>query len=78
MIKEMLDNKIEVEYIPPKDKIHYEITPYTFAPKVAKRLISKTYLDLNQGILECIQSAYKRQNPSFVYDGFVVDEKKSL
>ena len=33
MIKEMLDNKIEIEYKPPKISSHYEITPYTFAPK---------------------------------------------
>ncbi len=59
MIKEMLDNKVKVEYIAPKDNLHYEITPYTFAPKLAKRIISKTYLDLSQGILESIQSIYK-------------------
>src|SRR3972149_11066432 len=36
MIKEMLDNKIDIEYKSTTAKYHYEITPYTFAPKIAK------------------------------------------
>ncbi|KPK42829.1 MAG: NAD-dependent epimerase [Omnitrophica WOR_2 bacterium SM23_29] len=62
MVNEMLNNKLKVEYITPQSDFHYEITPYTFAPKLAKRIISKTYVDLNQGVLECIQSIYKELN----------------
>ena len=72
MMKEMLDNKIEIEYKPATNNYHYEITPYSFAPKIAKRIISKTYLDLGQGILECIQSIYKELNPLPTYDGLMV------
>lgn len=74
MIREMLDNKIEIEYIPATSNYHYEITPYTFAPKLAKRIFSKTYLDLGQGILKSIQSIYKESNPLPMYDGLVVKE----
>lgn len=74
MIREMLDNKIEIEYIPATSNYHYEITPYTFAPKLAKRIFSKTYLDLGQGILKSIQSIYKESNPLPTYDGLVVKE----
>ncbi|BCB96314.1 NAD-dependent epimerase [Dissulfurispira thermophila] len=63
MIKEMLDNKIEIEFIPTTDSLHYEITPYSFAPRVGKRLTSRTYLDLGQGILDCIYDIYKQINP---------------
>jgi len=62
MVKEMLDNKIKVEYLPPSNNFHYEITPYTFAPKIAKRFISKTYLDLGQGMLKSIETMYKELN----------------
>ncbi len=75
MIKEMLDNKIEIKYIPPTFNYHYEITPYTFAPKIAKRLISKSYVDLGQGILKCIQSIYKELTPLPTYDGLVIKEE---
>lgn len=62
MVREMLNNKIKIEYTNPKFNSHYEITPYSFAPKLAKRIISRTYLDLSQGILECIQGIYKEIN----------------
>jgi UDP-glucose 4-epimerase len=54
MIREMLNNKIRIEYVPAENAYHYAITPYTFAPKVAKRLLSSSYLDLGQGVLDCI------------------------
>lgn len=72
MVREMLDNKIEIIYRQPESRYHYEITPYTFAPKLAKRLVSMTYLDLGQGILKAIQSLYKELNPLPTYDGLVV------
>ena len=68
MIKEMLDNKIHVEYVKPTTSDHYEITPYVFAPKLAKRILPKTYLDLGQGILTCVQNIYKELSPSFTHD----------
>ena len=74
MIKEMLDNKIEIEYMPPTFSYHYEITPYVFAPKLAKKMVGKTYVDLGQGILKCIQSVYKELNPLPSYDGLALKE----
>ncbi len=64
MVKEMLENGIEIEYRPAVSRYHYEITPYTFSPKVAKRLVNRTYLDLGQGILECIHDIYSQLNSS--------------
>lgn len=76
MIREMLDNKITIHYKKPnKSNYHYEITPYTFAPKIAKRIVSNSYLDLGQGILKCIQSLYKENNPLPTFDGLVVQNK---
>lgn len=59
MIREMLDNAIDIEFLPSKESCHYEITPYTFAPKVGRRLVPRTYLDLSQGILDVIHDSYK-------------------
>lgn len=74
MIKEMLDNKISIEFLPPNENFHYEITPYTFAPKIGKRLTSKTYLDLGQGILETIYELYGKNNPLSPYNGITIKE----
>lgn len=75
MIKEMLDNRIKVEYIPATINYHYEITPYTFAPKLARRILSNTYVDLGQGILKSIQTIYKEINSLPPYDGLVERDK---
>lgn len=75
MIKEMLNNKVKIEYIPATSNYHYEITPYTFIPKIAKRITSKTYLDLGQGIFECIQSIYKELNPLSTCDELMLKEE---
>lgn len=76
MIKEMLGNKVEVEFLPSKENSHYEITPYSFAPKIGRRLLSKAYLDLNQGIFEAIHDAYKQIGPLLTYDGIIIKDKK--
>ena len=58
MVREILHNKVNVKYIRPTSNYHYEITPYNFTPKPAKRIISDTYTDLGQGILSYIQDIY--------------------
>jgi len=60
MIREMLKNKVELEFLPTDSSLHYEITPYTFNPKIARRLISDSYLDLGQGLLQCLEELYKK------------------
>ncbi len=62
MIKEIFQNKIQVEYIPEPVRHHYTITPYSFKPKVAKKLISPHYHDLGQGILDMIYDINERHN----------------
>jgi UDP-glucose 4-epimerase len=59
MIREMLSNKIELEFLPTDSSLHYEITPYTFNPKIARRFISNAYLDLGQGLLQCLEEIYR-------------------
>lgn len=71
MIREMLDNKVELEYLPPNQSHHYEISPYAFRPKVGKRLTSKSYLDLGQGILDSIYDIHQKLEPSPACNGVV-------
>ncbi len=60
MIREILGNKIELEFLPADPRLHYEITPYTFNPKIARRFISNSYLDLGQGLLQCLEQMHKK------------------
>ncbi len=59
MIREMLKNEVEIEYTHQKMDAHYEITPYAFRPRVAKKYIPEYYHDLGQGILETIYEVYE-------------------
>ena len=54
MIKEILNHEVELEFVPIDEEQHYEITPYNFSHKLAKRIIGKHYIDLGQGILDLL------------------------
>lgn len=75
MIKEMFENKINVEFLPAEDSFHYEITPYTFAPKLGKRVVEKSYIDLGQGILDCIYDIHKEVRHHPILDGLILEDE---
>ena len=58
MIREILNNEIEINYLNEDFAGHYQITPYSFKPKVALKVTPKNYHDLGQGILECVYDIY--------------------
>ncbi len=58
MVKEMFNNEISIEFASGDYDEHYEITPYNFRPKLAKRVISSSYIDLGQGILELLNNIH--------------------
>lgn len=61
MIKEMLNGAVEVDLIEQRGHAHhYKFTPYSFDPSVSRKLVSNPHIDMGQGILECIRTAYKR------------------
>lgn len=59
MIREMLDNKIQVEFTEASGDYHYEITPFVFVPKVGRKLVCRTYVDLGQGVLDYMHEIYQ-------------------
>jgi len=59
MIKEMFQGQIEIVYESAENEGHYEITPYAFKPRVAKKFVSNYYHDLGQGILDVIYDVYE-------------------
>lgn len=59
MINEILQNKLEIKKIDERNFGHYKITPYTFHPTTAKKLVANPFIDIGQGLLECIQEIYK-------------------
>lgn len=76
MIKEMLDEDLKIEYEPQDSKVHYEITPYSFSPKIAMKYSGKYHLDLGQGLLQCIDEVYKKCHPHEEINGIIVKNNK--
>jgi len=44
-----------------KSNPHYNITPYSYTPRIGKKLVSNHYIDIGQGLLECIEEIYKKE-----------------
>lgn len=63
MINEILNNKAKIEFLTVDSNDHYEMTPYTFEPRIAKRIQGNNYVDLGQGILHLIGEIYKETCP---------------
>lgn len=59
MINEIMQNKLEIIQVSDDNMGHYKITPYSYHPTVAKKLVANPYIDLGQGLLECIQEIHK-------------------
>jgi UDP-glucose 4-epimerase len=64
MIREIVGD-VEVELVPPDPSDarhsasgHFAITPYSFRPKTARKLVANPYLDMGQGLLECLEEIY--------------------
>ena len=58
-IREILSNRIEINFEASKsDTPHYNITPYSFVPKIGRKLVAHEYVDMGQGLLECISEIY--------------------
>lgn len=63
-IKEILNNEIQI-VLPNNlkdDRLngHYKLTPYLFQPKLCKKMVSKNYIDLGQGLLNLIEEMYDK------------------
>jgi UDP-glucose 4-epimerase len=64
MIREMVGADVQIEMQPPdagKAGGHYSLTPYTFHPRIGKKLVSHYYLDMGQGLLDCLEEIHQAE-----------------
>ena len=54
MITEMLQRDVRIEFAGAQGNAHYTVTPYSFTPKIGNKLVSNEYVDMGQGLLECL------------------------
>jgi UDP-glucose 4-epimerase len=55
MIQEILDNNIEVTYAGESWEGHYQVTPHSYHPTVARKMVANTFIELGQGLISCIR-----------------------
>jgi len=63
MLSEMLGGDIEFEFLDEDETGHYEITPYSFSPKIGKKLVPTMNIDLGQGLLKVAEAVHRELNP---------------
>lgn len=54
MIAEMLPHDVKIEFRNEANEIHYVMSPYSFNPKIGRKLTAPYHVDLGQGILDCL------------------------
>jgi UDP-glucose 4-epimerase len=62
MIKEMLNQKVEIIFEENKSQTHYNITPYNYTPKLGKKLVNNPHIDMGQGILQIMEILHAENN----------------
>lgn len=62
MIREIVGVDVQLDFQTPLDSAvtgHYNLTPYTFHPKIGKKLVNNYYVDMGQGLLDCLDEIYQ-------------------
>ncbi len=61
MIAEILPNKPKLHFGEEIMAGHYVMTPYTYNPRIGKKLTSPHHIDLGQGLLDCIAEIHENK-----------------
>lgn len=59
MIKEMVGGGLEIQLKEAQSNIHYRVTPYSFNPRIGRKLTANSYVDIGQGILDMMAEIYQ-------------------
>jgi len=61
MVKEILNDQVDINYKNDGYHNHYNFTPYSFEPSVSRKLSANPHIDMGQGLLECVRSVHKNE-----------------
>jgi UDP-glucose 4-epimerase len=59
MIEEIIGKEIKIHYVPNETQFHYVMTPYSFEADVPLRVNLSSYVDVSEGILDCLKAVQK-------------------
>lgn len=60
MISEMIPGGVELKFGNQSVDGHYVMTPYAFHPKIGHKLVGNEYVDLGQGLLDCLAELHEQ------------------
>jgi UDP-glucose 4-epimerase len=76
MIAEMLNKDIKFVFENDPGNTHYMITPYSFSPRLGKKMIPPVQIDLGQGVLRTIEEIHREINPGMQnVGGYLLKER---
>jgi UDP-glucose 4-epimerase len=61
MIREILNGPLEITYDGSQTEGHYRVTPYSFHPNMARKLTLNSFIDLGQGLVECVREIHEKE-----------------
>jgi len=56
MINEIMGGKLKITLNRDGYHNHYQITPYSFHPTRSKKLVANPYIDMGQGLIDCLKN----------------------
>jgi UDP-glucose 4-epimerase len=75
MIAEIINKPLEFVFDHQTTREHYEVTPYSFNPKLGAKYAPPLHVDFGQGILKVIEEQYKTiHNELYESNGILVKE----
>lgn len=78
MIREILGEPIEFEFLAEDKSGHYEITPYSFNPQIGYKMTPRLSTDLGQGILRVIEDVHRELNTGMrTAHGYLVRDEET-
>lgn len=60
MIAEILGGNVECKFGGEEIEGHYAITPYSFNPKIGRKLVITNHIDIGQGLLDCLAELHQK------------------
>ena len=65
LIREIVGSDVELEFRVPTDEssAHYRITPYAYRPRLPRKLVSTHYVEIGQGLLDCLHEISEPAEP---------------
>jgi UDP-glucose 4-epimerase len=65
MINEIMGGDIKLNFRATSPAGHYVQTPYNYTPRLGRRLMRTTYIDLGLGLLDCLQHMDRRPEDGY-------------